>query len=73
MLSFLIVFLAAGTVAGFLGGLLGIGGGPLLAAALSFALPAMGIPFSEVMHVTVATSMASIVLTFPWLALTRRA
>ncbi|MGE0072330.1 MAG: sulfite exporter TauE/SafE family protein [Thiomonas sp.] len=58
------VFLLAGASAGFLGGLLGIGGGLLLVAALSFALPALGIPADEVIHVAVATSMASIVLTF---------
>ncbi|MBN8775852.1 MAG: sulfite exporter TauE/SafE family protein [Thiomonas arsenitoxydans] len=58
------IFLLAGASAGFLGGLLGIGGGLLLVAALSFALPALGIPADEVIHVAVATSMASIVLTF---------
>lgn len=64
MLFALLVFLVAGAAAGFLGGLLGIGGGLLVVAALSFALPTLGIPGSEVMHVAVATSMASIVLTF---------
>ncbi|MGA8008182.1 MAG: sulfite exporter TauE/SafE family protein [Thiomonas sp.] len=64
MLFSLTIFLLAGASAGFLGGLLGIGGGLLLVAALSFALPALGIPTDEVIHVAVATSMASIVLTF---------
>ncbi len=64
MLWSIALFLVAGAAAGFLGGLLGIGGGLLLVAALSLALPAMGIPSAEVMHVAVATSMASIVLTF---------
>jgi len=64
MLFSLLIFLLAGASAGFLGGLLGIGGGLLLVAALSVALPALGIPAQEVMHVAVATSMASIVLTF---------
>jgi uncharacterized membrane protein YfcA len=64
MLLSLVIFLLAGASAGFLGGLLGIGGGLLLVAALSFALPALGIPADEVIHVAVATSMASIVLTF---------
>lgn len=64
MLFSLLIFLVTGASAGFLGGLLGIGGGLLLVAALSFALPALGIPKDEVIHVAVATSMASIVLTF---------
>jgi uncharacterized membrane protein YfcA len=64
MLITLLVLLLAGAFAGFLGGLLGIGGGLLVVAALSFALPVLGVPRSEVMHVSVATSMATIVLTF---------
>ena len=60
----LAVLLLAGASAGFLGGLLGIGGGLLVVAALSLALPALGVPKAQVMHVSVATSMATIVLTF---------
>lgn len=63
MLVPIVLLLLAGASAGFLGGLLGIGGGLLVVAALSFALPAWGVPRSEVMHVSVATSMATIVLT----------
>jgi uncharacterized membrane protein YfcA len=57
------LLLLAGASAGFLGGLLGIGGGLLVVAALILALPAWGVPSAEVMHVSVATSMATIVLT----------
>ena len=64
MLLSIVVLLLAGASAGFLGGLLGIGGGLLVVAALSLALPALGVPAGEVMHVSVATSMATIVLTF---------
>jgi uncharacterized membrane protein YfcA len=64
MLIPILVLLLAGAFAGFLGGLLGIGGGLLVVAALSLALPVLGVPRSEVMHVSVATSMATIVLTF---------
>ncbi|HET9105911.1 MAG TPA: sulfite exporter TauE/SafE family protein [Steroidobacteraceae bacterium] len=64
MFTPILLLLLAGAAAGFLGGLLGIGGGLLVVAALSLALPALGVPKAEVMHVSVATSMATIVLTF---------
>jgi uncharacterized membrane protein YfcA len=64
MLLPIVLLLLAGAAAGFLSGLLGIGGGLLVVAALSIALPALGVPKAEVMHVSVATSMATIVLTF---------
>lgn len=64
MLVPIVLLLLAGAAAGLLGGLLGIGGGLLVVAALSLALPALGVPKPEVMHVSVATSMATIVLTF---------
>ncbi len=57
------VLLAAGAAAGFLSGLLGIAGGLLVVAALTLALPALGIPASQVMRVSVATAMAANVLT----------
>lgn len=63
MLVSLIVLLAAGASAGFLSGLLGIAGGLLVVAALSFALPSLGIPAAQVIHVSVATAMAANVMT----------
>ena len=63
MLLDLLLYVLTGASAGFLSGLLGIGGGLLIVAAFSFTLPTLGIPHSEVMHVAVATSLAGIVLT----------
>jgi len=59
-----LIYLLAGAAAGFLGGLLGVGGGLLVVAALSVTLPASGIPPSQVIHVAVATALAGMVVTF---------
>ena len=52
-----------GACAGVLAGLLGIGGGLVLVAALAWLLPLQGVPADAAMHVALASSMASIVLT----------
>lgn len=52
-----------GLVAGVLAGLLGIGGGIVLVAALVALLPLFGVPAANVMHVALATSLASIIVT----------
>ncbi|RMH89038.1 sulfite exporter TauE/SafE family protein, partial [Lysobacter pythonis] len=60
----LLTFLALGAVAGVLAGLLGIGGGLVLVAALAWLLPAQGaVPTASAMHAALATSLASIVFT----------
>ena len=59
----LLMFLALGAVAGVLAGLLGVGGGLVLVAALAWLLPTMGIPQEAAMHAALASSLASIVLT----------
>jgi uncharacterized membrane protein YfcA len=56
-------YLALGAVAGVLAGLLGVGGGLVIVASLVYLLPAQGIADEHVMHVALATSLASIVLT----------
>ena len=57
------LLLGVGAAAGLLAGLLGVGGGLIIVAALAFALPALGVPADAVMHVALATSMASILAT----------
>ena len=52
-----------GIVAGVLAGLLGIGGGLVLVAALAWLLPLHGVPKEAAMHAALASSLASIVLT----------
>ena len=52
-----------GMVAGVLAGLLGVGGGLVLVAALVLLLPAQGVPADAAMHAALATSLASVVVT----------
>ena len=63
MLEGLWLFPLLGIVAGVLAGLLGIGGGLVLVAALVWLLPAHGVPKEAAMHAALASSMASIVMT----------
>lgn len=63
MLVSLLLFLALGAFAGVLAGLLGVGGGLVLVAALAWLLPGVGVPKEAAMHAALATSLASIVLT----------
>ena len=57
------MFPVLGVVAGILAGLLGIGGGLVLVAALAWILPLHGIPKEAAMHAALASSLASIILT----------
>lgn len=59
----LTAYLALGAIAGVLAGLLGVGGGLVLVAALAWLLPSQGIPLEAAMHAALATSLASIVVT----------
>ena len=58
-----LVFLAVGAAAGLLAGLLGVGGGLIIVAALAWVLPPLGFPADVVMHVALATALASIIAT----------
>lgn len=57
------LYLAVGATAGLLAGLLGVGGGLIIVAALAWLLPARGFAHEYVMQVALATSLASIILT----------
>jgi len=64
MLSLLAIYLGVGCVAGLLAGLLGLGGGLVIVPMLGFCFQRQGgIPPSAVMHLALATSMASIMFT----------
>jgi uncharacterized membrane protein YfcA len=58
-----LVYLGLGAVAGVMAGLLGIGGGLILVAALVWLLPMQGVPAGLAVHMALATALASIVLT----------
>lgn len=58
-----LVFPVLGLAAGVLAGLLGVGGGLVLVAALAWWLPQVGVPADAAMHAALASSLASIVLT----------
>jgi hypothetical protein len=62
-MSILLLYLALGACAGLLAGLLGVGGGLVIVASLAWLLPLQGVPAEQLMHVALATSLASIVLT----------
>jgi uncharacterized membrane protein YfcA len=56
-------YLAIGVAVGFLAGLLGIGGGMIMVPMLVFVFTAKGFPAEHMMHLSLATSMATIVFT----------
>lgn len=62
-MTFLLLYLTLGALVGILAGLLGIGGGLVLVAALAWLLPLQGVPGDVAMHAALASSLASIVLT----------
>lgn len=63
MLLSVLVFLACGTVAGVLAGLLGVGGGIVIVPMLAMIFPWLGVPAPYVQHLALGTSLASIIVT----------
>ncbi len=62
-MSFLAIYLGLGLIAGFIAGLLGVGGGLILVPALSWIYAHQGFPAEYNIHMALATSLATIVLT----------
>lgn len=58
-----LAYLAVGAVAGFLSGLLGIGGGAIIVPLLAALFDAQGLPRAHILHLAVGTAMASILFT----------
>lgn len=56
-------YIGIGLMVGFLAGLLGIGGGMIMVPMLVFVFTAKGFPAEHMMHLALATSMATIVFT----------
>ncbi|MDQ5941816.1 MAG: uncharacterized protein QG572_629 [Pseudomonadota bacterium] len=63
MTEFWWAYLLLGTFAGFLAGLLGVGGGAVMVPILTTIFLAEGFAKSEVLHLALGTSMAAIVFT----------
>lgn len=63
LVTHLLPLIGAGLVAGFLAGLLGIGGGVVTIPVLFVVLGEIGVPLEWRMHVAVATSLTAIIAT----------
>lgn len=61
--GFIFSLVAAGLLAGFVGGLFGIGGGVVVVPALYFVLGALGVDDAVRLHVAIGTSLSTIVST----------
>jgi len=61
--EFWLLYLATGVCAGFLAGLLGVGGGLVIVPVLVFIFAAQHFPAELIMHLALGTSLASIMFT----------
>lgn len=60
---FIALYLATGLFAGFLAGLLGVGGGLVIVPVLALIFAAQHFPDGQIMHLALGTSLASIMFT----------
>lgn len=58
-----LAYIALGLFAGFMAGLLGVGGGAVMVPLLALMFDAQGIPREQVLHLALGTSMATIIFT----------
>ena len=62
-ISIIAVLIAIGAVVGVTAGLLGVGGGAIMVPAFTALFMAKGVPDTQVVHLALGTSMASIIVT----------
>jgi uncharacterized protein len=62
-MEYWLLYLAVGVFAGFLAGLLGVGGGLVIVPALALIFAAEHFPAAHIMHLALGTSLASILFT----------
>ncbi len=62
-MTFVLLYLAAGSVGGLLAGLLGIGGGLVIVPMLTFIFTSQGLAHEHILHMALGTSLASILFT----------
>ncbi|MDF5612618.1 TSUP family transporter, partial [Vibrio parahaemolyticus] len=60
---FIIYYITAGLGIGFLAGLVGVGGGGMAVPIFAFLFSLQGIADTEVVHLALGTSMASMIIT----------
>src|SRR5712692_5191984 len=63
MMEWVAAYLAVGALAGFLAGLLGVGGGLIIVPSLIFVFNSQHFPQTNLLHLALGTSLASIIFT----------